>query len=459
MMPSNSSHPDIAVFGQILDATFTVSKRVLTADSPTSAQNATHPYKATPWEDALKPRMPARAEGPLGPNTPNKPAVFLAMLLEAGEKTNATMDASHVRKFFDTVAIARTGSSTTFTKNGVAAVFAQNGGKYSTDFAWVLFQYMRHARYGASNTPDSKRRANNARTEAVVYALELASMVVQWRSTSGSMISDPKEVSTLLWNSLTANLHSRPWHARTNTAVEDTLQKLRSVYSDQEVSEGVKSRLSQAGMSASEMWSSLMVKKIEKLSMLSFLVVINVCFILLLSTRRASLTKHRHYFAGGLVVTISILIARAVLGAVRRSEQFTPEAGRVGALANVETGQHLRAQLDLTENLLDDIQEDVRNRKGAFDRKREAMEHTYVSFRFSERHSNRHIGLMHVLIILSFLIMLVVIMQKSPVQMDRVMLMYGPVVVLGVAVAIVMRRTDQARMRTNWDKIYFPRPE
>jgi hypothetical protein len=93
----------------------------------------------------------------------------------------------------------------------------------------------------------------------------------------------------------------------------------------------------------SEMWSSD-GQKIEKLSM-PLPGRHHVCFILLLSTRRASPHETSPLLAG---TSRSPSSSLGCTSAPSGAEQFTPEAGE-SALASVETGQHLRAQLDLTE--------------------------------------------------------------------------------------------------------------
>jgi hypothetical protein len=74
----------------------------------------------------------------------------------------------------------------------------------------------------------------------------------------------------------------------------------------------------------------------SSLSVLSFLVVINVCSPAPPNTRRVA-PKHRHIIASGLV-TVVVLIARALLQRGQNlNEHFVPEGVESETLANVET--------------------------------------------------------------------------------------------------------------------------
>jgi hypothetical protein len=96
----------------------------------------------------------------------------------------------------------------------------------------------------------------------------------------------------------------------------------------------------------------------------------------------------------------------------------------------------LEDQIYTTQKLLNGINVDVRVERKPLTA-RAAMEHTYASFRFSERRSNRHVGLAPTAV-LSFVIMIVVVLQKERVNglcHDDVRPSHSP----GVSVATVMR--------------------
>lgn len=459
------------------DAALTVATRIFNGTTPFKraantpldsaqlkvADSAMHAYRETVWERALLAEMSidmSQKDKRLVGNSSDNEAVFLAGLKAAKDLTDRTMLTRYVREFFWDVKLLDDG----FEKGDVTVVFQKTvAGEHSLAFSWALFMFLRHGAYGCvdNECANATRQASEQyRARALAYALHLAALVVKWKPLAGPADGgQDSAVETNLWDSLNKGVTSAAERKSLHDNAYGAQDRYRSVLQQQVLGEDTKSKLAQASLSASAMWSSFMVARLEKFSMLSFLIVVNICFFLLLHKRRASLRKHRVPITGILTVTIAIVTVRAFLGLVRRTEHWTEETGRKDTLMATVNDQGLRDQIYTTQALLDDIHLDVSNRKDAFDRKRAAMEHTYASFRFSERHSNRHVGLIQLLTILSFVIMIVVVLQKSAPKMDNLLLMYAPVIVLGVLVATVMQRTDQARMRTNWDKIYFQRPE
>jgi hypothetical protein len=432
-----------------------VQTKELVSDTSDAALSVIHPYEDTPWEKAIAEAKNITTKD--ADITENTEATFVAKLKRAQESANIVSSRTPIRKFFEGVTLDDEG--TFRNKKGTIEFAKTSDSKYSGTFAWALFKFLRHSEYGCvKGCSDTLHlAAEEARTSAALYALYLASRVVTW---------DVGTAETVYANLKDSMISQRTSHGYAKGVFEETRQAqflMKDVKSEQESGEDFKSKLAQAGSSASGMWSSLMVARVEKFSMLSFLIVVNLCFFLLVNKRSASLRKHRQMFAGLLAVAIAIVVARALLALIRRTESFkehwTPPADDRADWTDQKRRGDLTDQIYTTQKLLNDINVDVKNRKEAFDRKRAAMEHTYASFRFSERHSNRHVGLMHLLTVLSFVIMIVVVLQKERVKMNSVMMMYAPVIVLGVFIATVMQRTDQARMRTNWDKIYFQRPE
>lgn len=454
--------------GPLLDGAFAMetAKPGLSSDSSTATRHLDHPYKSTLWEARL---ASTQVNARIQPGDSNRPlvhtdseaareTVFLAQLKHAQEQCEMADSPLPMRTFFQDVNLTHANGVATFTKGGVSVPFAKSGTKNTACLAWVLFKFLRHATYGcfagAACTAAKLKAADDARKSAYLYALHLASRVVRWTPNLPNA-----DTETNLWNSLYNSLQGTA-SLTLLAKKKDFLEKsLSGVLTDQSSGEDMKSKLAQASLSASSMWSSLMLARLEKFSTLSFLIIINACFFLLLNKRRASLREHRVFVAGVLVIIISIIVVRAFLGLLRQTELFTADPAKVNDLVSKGWNHDLQNQVVQTQRLLNDIEVDVNSRKDAFDRKRAAMEHTYASFRFSERHSQRHVGLMQLLTVLSFVIMIVVVLQKTPVKMNTVMLMYAPLIVLGVLTAVVMQRTDQARMRTNWDKIYYQRPE
>jgi hypothetical protein len=454
--------------GLLLDSEFALETTTpgLSSDRSTAARYLDHPYKSTSWEARL---ASTQVNTRIQPGDSNRPlvqtdseavreTVFLAQLKHAQDQCEMADSPLPMRTFFQDVNLTHANGVATFTKGGVSVPFAKSGGTNTSHLAWALFKFMRHATYGcltgSACTAARLKAADDARKTAYLYALNLASRVVRWTPDVPNAATE-----TNLWNSLYNSLQGTA-SLTVLAKKKDLLEKsLGGVLSDQSSGEDMKSKLAQASLSASTMWSSLMLARLEKFSTLSFLIIINACFFLLLNMRRASLREHRVFVAGVLGIIISIIVVRAFLGLLRQTERFTVDPAKANDLATMRWNHDLQNQVVQTQRLLNDIEVDVNNRKDVFDRKRAAMEHTYASFRFSERHSQRHVGLMQLLTVLSFVIMIVVVLQKTPVKMDKVMLMYAPVVVLGVLIAVIMQRTDQARMRTNWDKIYYGRPE
>jgi hypothetical protein len=450
----------LTVVGTLFENIETKFEKVVTtkliSSTAAAALEVMHPYKDTAWESAIvevKQITSQEASAPL-----NTEAAFVANLKRAQESAALAGSPHPIRSFFTGVALNAEGVFKT--KDGAEITFSKTGSKYSGTFAWALFKYLRHADYGCIQpdcTYEQRLGSQEARSSAALYALYLASHVVTWDEANATVVYG------YLKDSMVSGRTSPTYAKGVFDEAQQAQDLMQDVMKQQESGEDFKSKLAQAGLSASSMWSSLMVARLEKFSMLSFLIVVNLCFFLLVNKRSASLRKHRQIFAGLLAVAIAVVVVRAFLTLIRRTESFkehwSPDSGDQTSWVEQERRGDLEDQIYTTQKLLNDINVDVKNRKEAFDRKRAAMEHTYASFRFSERHSNRHVGLMHLLTVLSFVIMIVVVLQKERVKMDSVMMMYAPVIVLGVFVATVMQRTDQARMRTNWDKIYFQRPE